>query len=122
MVDIEANTDEYESNVSVALLDKLGQRSFQEVGPILGGGDGGMDDLRTRVGVLEAHTETIRSDIREIKPDVKDIRERFAGLDEKVSHLPSQGFVVTVAVTGLAALTALIAFQEQLQQLIGVSN
>jgi outer membrane murein-binding lipoprotein Lpp len=116
------DNDDYEkSNVTDALMQRLGNTSFAAVGPITGGGGGdGMDELRSRVSKIEAYTDTIREDISSIKPDVKDVRERFARLETNVSHLPSKGYINTVVVAAIVLIGCFITFQGQLQSLLGV--
>lgn len=77
------------------------------------GGNSG--DMEPRLARLEAHMEHAQSDLTGLKGDVRDIRDRLARLEEKVSHLPGKGFIVGSTVTTLALITALIAFQEQVQ-------
>lgn len=116
------NDDYDKSNVSDALMQRLGNSDFAAVGPIVGGGGGGdgMDELRSRVSKIEAYTDTIREDISSIKPDLKDVRERFARLEANVGHLPSKGYINTVVVGTIVLIGAFITFQGQIQSLLGV--
>ncbi|MCJ7996127.1 hypothetical protein J5N58_17045 [Rhizobium cremeum] len=118
------NNDYEKSNVSGALMEKLGNNSFAATGPITSGGGGGdgMDELGSRVSKIEAYTDTIREDISSIKPDLKDVRERFQRLEVNVSHLPSKGYINKVVISAILLIGAFITFQEQLQSLLGMTS
>ena len=115
--------NDYEkSNVSDAHMERLGNSRFAETGPITSGGGGGdgMDELRARVSKIEAYTDTIREDVSSIKPDLKNVRERFERLEVNVSHLPSKGYINTVVIATIVLIGAFITFQGQIQTLFGV--
>jgi len=80
-----------------------------------GSGGGGMD---ARLAKLEANVSFIEKSLGETRTDVRDIRDRTIRLEEKVNHLPSKGFIVTVVATVFALLTAAIIFQDKLSVLI----
>ncbi|WP_146048498.1 hypothetical protein [Roseibium marinum] len=123
MTDSNIDPDAYEPNVTHELMDRLGERSFSDVGPLRSGdgGDGGMSDLVARVASLEAHTENIKTNIGEIRPDLKNVRERLPKLEEKVSHPPSKGYIFTVVMTAIALITAVIAYQDKIQTMLGLT-
>jgi hypothetical protein len=85
--------------------------------PPYDGGDGG-DGMMERVVRLEAKVEHVQTDVTELRTDMKDVRDRLKGLEVKVDHLPSKGFIVTALLASLALMTALISFQEKLQALL----
>ena len=122
MTDSDVDAEAYEHNVSHELMQRLGDRSFNDVGPLKSGGsgDGGMSDLAARVASLEAHTENIKSNIGEIRPDVKNIRERLPRVEEKISHLPSKGYILTVVLGAMAFIAAIIAFQDRIQSFLNL--
>jgi hypothetical protein len=85
--------------------------------------------LEPRVAKLESDVEYIKRDIGEIKTDatktreaVTEIKVNVATLTERVSHLPTKGFIVTATMTILALLAALILFQDQLQGFLRIKN
>ena len=82
-----------------------------------GGTFGGMDG---RVAKLEAHVETLRSDMSAVKKDVGDIRIGLATLTERVAHLPSKGFVVTATTTTIGFLTAVVIFGDKIRALLAI--
>lgn len=77
--------------------------------------------MEVKVAKLEAHVETIRADLGSLKTDMRDIRDRMKGLEVKVDHLPSKGFIVTATVTALALIGALVTLAPKLQALAGIS-
>ena len=79
------------------------------------GGGGGMSELAHRVTRIE-------EDLKELRADMKDARDRLKGLEVKVDHLPSKDFIVKTMVAGLSLLTAIIVFQEKLTTLFGVTS
>lgn len=83
-----------------------------------GGGGGNFDGMEPRIAKLEAHMEQARSDITEVKRDMRDVRERLIRLDERVNHLPTKGFIVTSLMAALALITAVVAFQDKITALI----
>jgi hypothetical protein len=91
-----------------------------------GSGDGTSGGgMEPRVAKLEAAVEHIQKDIAEIKSDVREFRSAIgslstssATLTERVSHLPSKGFIVTCLVSSLGAVAALIVFQSSIQTLL----
>ncbi|MBW3098653.1 hypothetical protein [Pseudohoeflea coraliihabitans] len=78
-----------------------------------------MNGLEARVASLEAYTDAIRSDVAAIKPDVKDSRERLVRIEERVSALPTKGYINTAVVGAITLIGAFIAFQAQIQAFFG---
>jgi hypothetical protein len=94
-----------------------------------GGGGGTSDGIEPRVAKLEASVEHIQKDIAEIKIDMREFRTGIGALNvstgtltERVSHLPSKGFVVVALLAALAVIAALIAFQGSIQNLFKLSH
>lgn len=61
---------------------------------------------------LPTHLERAQIDIAELRSDTRDVRERLIRLEERVSHLPDKGFIVTAVLIGLSVVGGLIAFQD----------
>lgn len=62
-----------------------------------------MDNLESRVSIVETHIDHIRGDLADIKRDVREIRPELtasrldvASLRAKVETLPTKGFIVAV--------------------------
>lgn len=86
--------------------------------PLRGGDGGGME---SRVAVLEAHMEHVRSDLAKLSGVPADL----AALKEKVEHLPTKddlhklsGSFTAKLVGLLVAIAALIAFADKIQALV----
>ena len=89
---------------------------------------GGGDGMEPRIAKLEASVDHIerdigelKTDVREFRADMRDVRDRLAQLEEKVFHLPSKGFIVGTVLLMLAVVTAVGAFQHQIQQFVGAT-
>lgn len=79
-----------------------------------GGNGGGGDNMETRLARLEASFEHSASDLKEARGDLKDIRDRMVKLEERVSHLPGKGFIVSVVMTVFALFAMYSQFHEQI--------
>jgi hypothetical protein len=77
-----------------------------------GGTSGGMDGWQASV---EARLGEIKTDVRELRTGVGSLNVTAATLTERMGHLPSKGFIVSSLIAALAIITALIAFQGQIQ-------
>jgi hypothetical protein len=71
--------------------------------------------MEARLRVLELHVEYIKAALERIettatsmKTDLSEVRIEAARLSEKVDHLPTKGYIVSVTMGGLALLGALI--------------
>ena len=87
-----------------------------------GGGGGTFDGKEPRVAVLENNVEYIKRDIGELKADMSGIRRDVESLKvsqgiltERVSHLPSKGFIFTVALGIVGAIITFITFQDHIK-------
>ena len=92
-----------------------------------GGGGDGVNDVEPRIVALETHIDYFKRDISDIKiaseairNDVTTARVQLGQLVERISHLPSKGFIITAVTGALAVLAALIAYQQQIQRLFGL--
>ena len=83
------------------------------------GTSGGMDGWQTSV---EARLGSINTDIRELRTGVTTLNTAVATLTERVAHLPSKGFIVTSSLLILGAITALVAFQGQIQAFLKIPH
>lgn len=74
--------------------------------------DGGMDDVIRRVDVLEGDVKEVKADLKVLVKEVSAIRERMAGIEGRLSNLPTafqmQSWFVAVAL-GLVGLVFTIA-------------
>lgn len=77
--------------------------------------------MEERLAVLETHMAHVREDVSALRIGSSDVRERLSALEVRVEHLPSKGFIVSALLLALAVITGLIAFQTQIQALIGAS-
>jgi hypothetical protein len=90
-------------------------------------GGGSNDGMEARVARLEADVEHIKRDIGDIKTDMRslghvgDIRVDLGVLRERVSHLPTKGYIGWFVVIGLAALAALVTVAPALQKFLGIT-
>lgn len=99
---------------------KVPRDALDRLDRISAGGDGGGFD--GRLSRLEAHLERAQADLRELAADAKDTRERLIKIEEKVSHLPGKGFIVSVVLSCLALFAALAAFQDVIRAAIKASG
>lgn len=76
--------------------------------------------MEGRVAKLEAHVETLRTDMAVVKKDVSDIRVSIGKIETEIKHLPGKWFTVTVTMAGLAILTAIVLYGEKLKALLGL--
>ena len=81
--------------------------------------------MEARLARLEAHMEHVHTDLSGLKQNVSSVDGRLrsvetglATLTERVSHLPSKGFIVSALITSLAVIAAMLAFQDQIKALI----
>ena len=75
-------------------------------------------DMEPRIARLEAHAEHAQTDLSALKVDMREVRDRLARLEEKVSHLPGKGFIVGSTAATLTLIGLLIAYQSQIQAFI----
>lgn len=82
--------------------------------------------MEERIARLEAHVEHIQSDMGDVKGQLvsmdgrlRGVENNLATLTERVAHLPSKGFIVSVVVAGLGLIITAIGFTEKIQTLFG---
>ena len=85
-----------------------------------GNGGGSFDGMEPRIAKLETHVEYLRRDMTDLKSvtetvrkDVTELRVQVAGMAERMA---TKGFMVASWITMISAITALIAFQQQIQK------
>lgn len=88
-----------------------------------------MDDLRVRVAVLEAHMQNLKSDVHDIKGDIRsgndiarNMEARMSVLETQVRALPSKGYINKAVTTAIGLIGAFLLFQSQIQSLFGLST
>ncbi|WP_155737559.1 hypothetical protein [Agrobacterium tumefaciens] len=72
----------------------------------------GGDKLEARVTKLESQFEKLNDKVDQLRID-------SAVMKEKISNLPSKGFIVTATISALAFFSALMVFREKIVALIG---
>lgn len=87
-----------------------------------GGGGGNSGDMETRLTRMEVTVEHIDRNVSRMTPDLANVRERMATLEERVAHLPGKGFIVGVTTASLMLIAALIAFSDQIGKLVTASG
>ncbi len=87
-----------------------------------GGGGGTFNGMEARVAVLENNVEYIKRDIGELKADMSGIRRDVeslkvsqAILTERVSHLPSKGFIFSIALGIVGAIITFTTFLDNIK-------
>ena len=90
------------------------QRATDPQMPGSAGGGGGFDGLQARVAKIEAHLEHLRADLDKLR----DVPVKLAVLEERVTHLPTKGWMVASLGTTLTIIAALIAFSEKVHSLM----
>lgn len=71
--------------------------------------------MEARVAKLEAHVEHIRSELDKLGG----LPVQAAKLEERVTHLPTKGWMVGALLTALAVIAALVTFSEKIRDLVG---
>ncbi len=78
------------------------------------------DDMNERLAKLEVLTGIIQKDVSLLQAEMKTVSTDIAVLKERVSHLPSKGWAVTVAITTISALSAIAILAPKLQAWFGI--
>lgn len=68
--------------------------------------------------IREDRVQRIESRIDKLFDQIAEVKVEQAKISERVTHLPKKGFIVTALLLALTALTALIAFSKNIQQLM----
>ena len=79
-----------------------------------GGTSGGME---ARLAKLESDMEYVKRDVGELRPDVKDVRERLSRLEVAVSSLPTKTWGVSALMLLLTLIAALVLFQDEIRRI-----
>ncbi len=77
-----------------------------------GGPPSGGDGMDVRISKLEGQFDKLNDKVDQLRIDT-------AVLKEKVSNLPSKGFIVTATIMALALFSALMLFKEKIAAFIG---
>ena len=86
----------------------------------LGGSDGTFDGMEARVSQLEKRYDRLETKLDANTTAVTDLRIGMATLTERVSHLPSKGWAVGIAVTTIDLLATIVTLAPKLQQVFGI--
>lgn len=76
-----------------------------------GFGSGGSPPMEERVTRLEGRIDKVVDELGDVKVNI-------ATLSERVSHLPSKGYINTTIIGALAAVAALVGFADQIRAFI----
>jgi hypothetical protein len=79
------------------------------------------DILLTEIAKIQTDGEHIKSDLGEMRTDIRDLRDRMARLETEVKHLPSKEFIVTVVVVALGIIGGLLTIAPKLQSWAGTT-
>jgi hypothetical protein len=71
--------------------------------------------MLVEIAKIQSDGEYIKRDLGEVRTDVRDVRDRLARLEERVTHLPGKGFIVAVVTTSLVIIGALLTIAPKLQ-------
>jgi len=83
-----------------------------------GGGGSGGTGLKDRISRLESQFDKLRDDNVTLRDRIGSQSERLTQLIEKVSHLPSKGYIDARLLGLLVLIAAFITFGEKLQALV----
>jgi hypothetical protein len=79
------------------------------------------DILQTEIAKIQVDGEYTKKFLGDLQGDMRDMRDRMAGLEVRVDHLPSKGFIVAVVTTSLAIAVALVTIAPKMG-LVGRDN
>lgn len=68
--------------------------------------------------MLETHVDILRKDLAEVKAGLDQVKLQLATVTERIAHLPSKGYTVTVALAVMAVVAAFTTFQQQIQHCV----
>ena len=75
--------------------------------------------MDNRIARLEGQFDRLSEKMDRQGDRLGGVEKEMATLTERVAHLPSKGFIWTVALAIIAAISAVITFAEKLQGLVG---
>jgi hypothetical protein len=101
-------------------ITELKNESWPRVQVKGGGGDGNGEGMEPRIARIEAFLDVIRNEVVALRSDGRDARDRLIRLEERVAHLPSKGFIFSIAMAIVGGLTAIIVLQEKLRLILGI--
>ncbi|MFN3819928.1 hypothetical protein [Blastomonas sp.] len=67
---------------------------------------------------MEERVSRLEGRIDKIVDELGDVKVNIATLSERVSHLPSKGYINTTIIGSLAAVAALVGFADQIRAFI----
>ena len=100
------------------LLDKRIEAALASRG---GGGQGGGDRFEARIAKLESDVANLAENVKTSTADLKMVLQRLTVVETEIKHLPTKGFILTAVTAALTFSSALVLFQHQIQQAIGLA-
>lgn len=101
------------NNVDVTLLQRQHIEQSVELQRLKSGGGGGtFDGMQDRVKRLEDRLDKVGDGLAEV-------RVQLATISERVTHLPSKGFIVSCLVTAVTLLGGIVLMAERIRALLG---
>jgi hypothetical protein len=70
---------------------------------------------------LQTKQENVEDELKLVRNDVKDARDRLGVLEERVRHLPSKGFIIVVVTSGLVIGGGIATIAPKLQEWFGTA-
>ena len=101
----------------IAQLQAQNAQSLQSAG-----GGGTFDGMQERVALLEKRFDRVETKLDSVSDKVSELRVDMGVLRERIAHLPSKGWAVTIALTTIGALATVITIAPKLQQFFGVAS
>lgn len=77
------------------------------------------DIALVEIAKLQSDVEHLKGTVGELRKDGREVRDRLIKLETDVSHLPSKGFIITIMVTGVTLMGAILTILPKLQALFG---
>lgn len=91
------------------------------------GGPG--DGMDARIAKLESQMEAVQSSLRALDATATKLDDRLrsteiamSALSERVAHLPSKGFIITVVLSAAAVVSGVSIYLETIRSALGVGS
>lgn len=81
-----------------------------------GGGSG--NGTKARLAKLEGSLGNLERDVGELRAEMRDLPDRLGRIESRANRLPGKGFLVMSVIVMLAAIAAMIAFQDEVGRLV----